>query len=209
MDLNTIIKNNAQPNPGIFILNPLVPNEPLMISGWGSSGTTGMLRALTKLDMQPYFHSNGFNQEDPTLVHYWHKKDITAIKEDRILKKNNRLCKVPGAAIWAANKPELSEAWNGQWLIMTRDPVARAFYWKDPDKQIEHLLKTLKETTELINAAITLAKKYPCILVCYEKLLIKPTAVLTNIAEMLHLDLAKIPLAVSEIIPEDPRYRGK
>lgn len=169
---------------------------PIMVSGEGRSGTTAMARALRAGGVRMIYPEDAAHAEDSGFTAAWHRKDKNAlvawITEHE--GKDWWGAKVPGAST-IATWPGMRDIWPGDWIIMTRDPLARMAYGEPLPSLVSGYLSTIGSATRLNLSKAGVA------LVSYEKLALAPKAVFTALG--LPID---IEAAAAEIIPADPRY---
>lgn len=200
------------PFPTVYWLGTWQPQAPVMVSGQGRSGTTALVRALASAGLAPFWEPGSAGAEELEMLRAWERGESATIA--RLVTARRALgqwvSKVPNAAIWAANRSGLANAWGGNWAIITRDPLAMVAHdltreeAATPSAVGYRLHYRVAGYAQTVGAAQRLADGWGVVVVSFEKLLTDPATVLRDLSA--HLPILDIPAGVDEIRAGDARY---
>lgn len=200
MESGTGMKNQS----GLLFLSPLKADRPTMVSGPGRSGTTAMARALAGGGLVRQWADDSRNAEVLAMQQAWEKKDASSLRRLMESLPLRSVTKVPNACVWAVDRRELLNQWDGNWVVTVRDPLCMAAH--DGQPAALRLAWRVAAYIQTIAAAQAISQTHGMVLVSYEKLVMEPAAILNPLAEALGLDAFAM---LKEINASDGRYFGR
>ena len=201
-------------NSGVMVLKSFDPGRPVMITGMGRCGTTGLARAMKAMGLTSYYLDESVNAEEQVIMKGMHGgpvKCANALRDLRASRPPVWVGKLPMLGVVASRIKEVEEAWDGNWITMVRDPVALACRDESGANGMEgaesiHFFTA--HTSVTVAAAGSLSKSNGGVIVSYEKLLSSPGLVLGQIAAWMGDDSLDIKAGADEVMTGDPRYIG-
>jgi len=198
-----------QYNTGFLPVTPFNTSAPLLVSGQGRSGTTGLMRALAHTTgYSTHFPGRDRGNAEDGLTRAFREPTDARIRKIRANRGNHWISKVPNAHLKATRNPQILDAWAGNWLIISRDPLARSIRESLENKGDPLLIykantKMIANTGKIIDALV--AGGYGVALVSYEKLLVNKGETIAAIWAWMKA-AGNLVGAIQEINPSDSRY---